>query len=291
MSDSPITIDLYADFATNCADALVSAGYAAPTGSAEEMIRAYATVRHRRIPVRPRKVHKAPYQVPAHLAVGESAFLGKVSAGDDLRPYQSTLLERADFNDGMLNDFGIQHFHLGTTSHPTKPGFMARTDPVLFGMAREDDFYSLGCYHHGDWSKTVALDNIHANWPDVLGSHAIKGVQLTQTYTDEEIERLRRAGINALTQRPDGTFHVGPGGGITTAKTSTRVSLDLTKIRRLCNELHRSLTAEIEKLVASGSLREPVTIRLEQRQAQTFAVVNDGRGEFDLGRQLFVPLL
>jgi len=64
MSQSQIIIDLYADFASNCATALVSAGYVAPTGSAEEIIRAYVNVRHRRVPVRPRTVHKASYIVP-----------------------------------------------------------------------------------------------------------------------------------------------------------------------------------------------------------------------------------
>ena len=269
MSDSTITMDLYADFSTNCAAALVSAGYAAPTGSAEEMIRAYVNVRHRRVPVRPRNVHKATYKVPTDLATGESTFLSKVGAGDDLRPYQSTRLERVDFNDGMLNDFGIQHFHLGMAPHPTKSGFMERTDPVLFGMVREDDFYSLGCYHHGDWSKTVALDIIHANWPDVLERYSIKDAQLTQTYTDEEVGELRKAGINPLTQRPDSTVHMGPGGGVTTAKTSAQVARDMAAIRRLCNDLERSLTDEIEGLIAAGMLSAPVSVKLEHRQGRT----------------------
>lgn len=291
MSQHQIAIDLYSDFASNCAAALVSAGYIAPTGSTEEIIRAYVNVRHRRVPVKPRKVYKATYTVPAALAAGESAFLSKVGAGDDLRPYQSTRLERVDFNDGMLNDFGIQHFHLGMAPHPTKPGFIERTDPVLFAMVRDNDFYSLGCYHHGDWSRTVALDIIHTNWPDVLEPYAIKNVQLTQTYTDEEIERMRKAGINVLTQRPDGTVHVGPGGGVTTAKTSGQVARDMAAIRRLCNKLERSLTADINSLIAAGTLSAPVSVKLEQRQDRTYAVVGGGQYQSDLNQQLLVPPL
>ncbi len=114
------------------------------------------------MPQRPRRLHKATYAVPAHLVPGEQAFLSAVAAGADLLPHQSTRLETADFNDGMLNDFGIQHFHLGIGQHPTKHGFMARTEPVLFALVRDDDFYSLGCYAHGAWSETILLDLIHA---------------------------------------------------------------------------------------------------------------------------------
>lgn len=60
------------------------------TGSVEEIIRAYANVKHRRVPKQPRKVHKATYSVPSNLASGEQAFLTAVEVGDDLRPYQST---------------------------------------------------------------------------------------------------------------------------------------------------------------------------------------------------------
>ena len=166
---------------------------------------------------------------------------------------------------------------------------MERTDPVLFAMVREDDFYSLGCYHHGDWSKTVALDIIHANWPDVLERHSLKDARLAQTTTDEDVKKLRKAGINALTQRPDGTSHMGPGGGVTTAKTSVRVAREMVAIRRLCNNIEHSLTAEIQSLIAAGNLGVPVSARLEQRQDQTYAIMGDGQHEADLNQQLVVP--
>src|SRR5437016_6236402 len=105
-----VTMDFQADFAKSCATALEEAGYSPPAAAPAEIIRAYASVRHRRVPQRVRRLHRAAYTVPPHLVAGEKAFEAKVVAGKDLRPHQSTRLDRVDFNDGMLNDFGIQHF-------------------------------------------------------------------------------------------------------------------------------------------------------------------------------------
>jgi len=245
--NSQAVMDLHADFAAKCAAELQAAGYSLPTGPAAEIIRAYANVQHRRVPQRPRNVHRAAYSVPALLAAGEQAFLTKVENGDDLRPYQSTKLEKAEFNDGMLNDFGIQHFHLGTGPHPTKPSFMGRTEPVLFALVRDDDFYSLGCYAHGAWSQTVPLDLIHATWPDVIASDSLNnttGIEvlgLNVSYADAEVATLRMEGINALTQRPDGTIHIGPGGGVTLGGKSEKVAHGVAKIKGLCDQVEREL--------------------------------------------------
>lgn len=292
-----IVIDLHADFASACAKELRAAGYASPIGSDAEIILSYANVRNRSVPARPRRLHKASYTVPTHLAAGEKAFLNAVVAGDNLRPYQSTRLLNADFDDGMLNDFGIQHFHLGTAPHPAKPGFMARTDPVLFALVRDDDFYSLGCYAHGAWSKTSLLDLIHATWPHVIASSSLNEVPgmkilgLRHNYADDEVETLRKARINVLTRRPDGTIHAGPGGGVTTNGKSGKVAREVANIKGLCNQVEGNLKAWLALMLASGELSAPITVRLEQRGTDTFAVVDGNRVEFDLERLLFVPPL
>lgn len=292
-----VIMDFHADFAVACAVELQAAGYTPPTGPAAEILRSYANVRHRRVAQRPRKVHKTAYAVPSELMAGEQAFLSKVAAGDDLRPNQSTRLERADFNDGMLNDFGIQHFHLGTTPHPTKPAFMARTEPVLFALVKDDDFYSLGCYAHGAWSETGLLDIIHATWPHAIASSSsgstpgMRILGLRHNYTDAEVEMLRKAGVSALTQRPDGTIHAGPGGGVTTSGKSGKVAREVATIRGLCNRVERDLKQLLAPRLASGELSPPVTVHLERRNTGTFAVVDGDRGEFDLGWRLHVPPL
>lgn len=295
--NADVVMDIHTDFAAACAAELQAAGYSPPMGPAAEIIRAYANVQHRRVPQRPRKVHKAAYSVPAHLGAGEQALLGKAEAGDDLRPYQSTRLEKAEFDDGMLNDFGIQHFHLGTVPHPAKPGFMGRTEPVLFALVKDDDFYSLGCYAHGAWSQTALLDLIHATWPNVIASSSpniMSGMPilgLRRNFTDAEVETLRKAGVNALTQRPDGTVHAGPGGGVTTSAKSGKVALEVAEIKGRCSQVERELTQMLAPMIASGQLVPPIVLKLEQCATGPFAVIDGHRGEFDLGGKLRVPPL
>ena len=55
---------------------LLAENYQVPIGNEREVITAYATVRNRRVRTAPRTVHKAAYQVPAHLSAGESQLLG-----------------------------------------------------------------------------------------------------------------------------------------------------------------------------------------------------------------------
>jgi hypothetical protein len=289
-----IVIDLYADFAGFCGRELQTAGYVPPVGAPAEVISAYSNVRHRRVSVRPRTVHKAAtWSVPPHLAAGELAFLAAVSAGNDLRPYQSTLLERHDFDDGMLNDFGIQHFHLGVGPHPTKPGFNARSEPVLVAIVRDDDFYVLDCLPHGAWTQQSLLDVAHGSWPTLLTSSEPSSVQaqMAFTSTDADIKELRKHGINATTQRPDQTIHASPGGGSMLDKGSARVARSVTQIKSLCDQWERIIEAEVAKLKASGVLTVPVTLHLDHRGREVFVVGPNDHPKFKLGQNLLVPPL
>jgi len=292
MENEVVIANFFANMAGECKKKLISAGYSDPTsGKDEDIVRAYLNVRRRRVSVRRRAVHKAVYSVPLDLVEGEKEFLAKVKAGADLRPHQSTRLEQPDYEDGMLNDFGIQHFHLGTTQHPKKPSFVARTDPLLFAMVREDDLYCIGFYGHGEWSRATLLDVIHENWPDTISGYSLDGVKLAHSYTDDEHEELRRADINVVTQRPDGTIHMGPGGGVTLAGTSIRDMHDLMSVRQLCSKLESTVADEVRKIVDEGKLEAPA--RLELRFVDWGAYINvDGvTVAFDVSKHITVPEL
>lgn len=290
-TNDQISVDLLSDFSDKCGIELQKSGYSRPIGSNEDIIRAYINVRHRRVQVRSRRVYKAKYSVPSNLATGEQKFLKKVVVGDDLRPHQSTRIEQANFDDGMLNDFGIHHFHLGTRQHPNKPEFVARTDPVLFALVKGEDFYSLGCYGHGAWSQTSLLYIIHENWPEAIKECSIKDVSLLRTYTDAEHSILRDSRINVLTQKPDQTVHIGPGGGITSAGGSARVLMEIIEIKNLCIQLENYLKSKIRKMIDSGKILPPAVLRLQYRNGETYADIDNFRGTINLNRCLSVPPL
>ncbi len=165
--------DFIRDVALRCAAQLAAAGYTYPSDEDRETIRTFLSVKHRRIETRPRNVHKAPYSFPAHLAAGEEQLLAKVAAGGDLWPHQSRQIENSVVEKGMLNDYGIQHFHLGTTSDSKRPGLIKGTKELLFAVVKSDDFYSVGIFDHNAWSKQGLLDIIQMNWPELIDAYAL----------------------------------------------------------------------------------------------------------------------
>ena len=292
MENDIAVANFFADMARECRKKLISAGYSDPTSAeAEDIVRAYLNVRRRRVSIRRRAVHRAAYSAPPDLVEGEKEFLAKAKAGEDLLPHQSTSLEQPDYEDGMLNDFGIQHFHLGTTQHPTRPSFVARTDPILFAMVREDDLYCIGYYGHGEWSRATLLDVIHENWPDTIAGFSLDGVTLAHSYTDDEHEKLRRADINVATQRPDGTIHMGPGGGTTLAGTSIRDMRDLMSARQFCSQLESAVIVEVRKLVDEGKLAAPVRLELRFVDRGAYIDVDGGEVTYDVSEHITVPAL
>lgn len=291
MTNDQITVDLFADLAEKCRIELQRAGYSVPDGSDEKTIRAYLNVRHQRVPIRPRRIHKVSYSVPPELVVGEQEFLKKVEIGDDLRPHQSTRLEKVAFEDGMLNDFGLQHFHLGTEQHPKNPAFVARTKILLVALVKDDDFYSLGCYEHGCWSKSLLLDLIHQNWPELIDGHSINAIGLQQSFDDSEHQKLRDAGVNVPTQRPGGEIHMGPGGGIALDGSSMKVMMEIIKTRQLCANLEKYLEDTVRKMTDSGQLSPPVSLHLGYRYCESFAEIEGSRDAIPLNEDLYVSQL
>ena len=169
-SGSPIVVaDFFGDVAGILGNELAAAGYPSTLSTkTDEVVIRYCNVRRRRIGAKPRTVLIAKeLQCPTHQLAGFRLICEKAENGDDLRPHQSRKLADADFDDSLLNDWGINHLHLGTTLEAD--GFMARTGPVLLVRVTPREFYCIAIMEHGrghhPWSKQQLLEIIHNNWP------------------------------------------------------------------------------------------------------------------------------
>lgn len=292
MQSDPFLMDFLSDFANECMLQLLSAGYTvSPSPDSESLIRAYLNVRRRRVPIQPRTVEKANYTVPSILVDGDREFLEKVAAGNDLRPHQSLSIDKPDYNDGMFDDFGIHHFHIGTNPHPKKSHFVTRTDPLLFALVTDEVFYCIGYYSHGEWSRAEVLDKVHAKWPDTISNYSMHGIALRHTYTDEEHQKLRDAQINTPTQRPDGTIHTSPGGGVTLAGTSIIDQMHLNEAITLCSDLENQISTQASKLLETINIEPPVQVRLLFNNGIAYAEIAGGRAVVDLSECLALPPL
>ena len=136
------------------------------------------------------------------------------------------------FTDRLLWDFGIHHFHLGTTFEPS--GFVQRSDYLLFAIVADADAYFLDIRPHDDpdglqWVRQDLLDIAYSNWPKLLERHVIHEILPGQNRTDEQVKELRRKNVNHVTNLGDKGAAL-MGGGMMTDGSSTVCRLEGMKL-------------------------------------------------------------
>jgi hypothetical protein len=192
----------------------------------------------------------------------------------------------------MLNDYGIQHFHLGTVSDPKHPNLIKGTKELLFAVVKDNDFYALGIFDHKAWSKQALLEIIKANWPQLikpyeLAGNTLKPIGLSRNYTDDEVATLRKHGINTLTQGADGSIRAGLGGGLTTDGGSLSVTRELIKIEKYLTRLEQDVLDEMSR----NGTPQNAEVRIEWRGDTPFAVTIPAGAEINLSDRLSFPPL
>lgn len=83
-------------------------------------------LRRRRLTARPRRVAVSRELSSRKLPPDQADALKRIEVASktgDLGPYLSRSIDELEYNDAMLNDWGVHHMHLGA---PTKPGNSSR---------------------------------------------------------------------------------------------------------------------------------------------------------------------
>lgn len=258
-------LDFEADVMKQLRDRLVVSGY--PESDLLDfgsLARRCANVDFRRITQRPRTfvMPTPPFAIPPPLLQGFTALKLAVERGADLTPNQSTLRLNADYHDPLLSDWGVHHFHLGVGPHPTVPGFVKRTGPLLFALTSETHFFALGIDQHGAWEDIELLEVAHRNWPALLAHHRVEGKVTNALRTSAEVKAFRKVGINGAVELSDGTVYGWSGGGMTADGTPVKVAraatLLVAEVRRLEREVFARLDEFRAKLSAETGL-DPAT--------------------------------
>jgi len=218
-----IEADFVADVRNELEGDLVGLGYPAVVATGDAYKDAHRVCMDhfnafaRRISQRARAVHwsaeltaRESTLAPA-LRAGLAAATTELEAGQDVRPRLSRSLKDRDFDDKMLNDWGIHHLHLGVVIE--SDGFVARTGDVLFVMVRPDDVYLLDVRGHGAWTDADLVEIVHAQWPETLDAFRLNGVTGFDL-TPRQRKNLRARNMNAGVTMKDGTFYAGIGGGL-----------------------------------------------------------------------------
>ena len=212
----------------------------------------------------------------------------KIESGENINPYLSRKLPNLGANDELLNDWGIQHLHLGSSVITKKKnkGFIKGTPDLLFVYFDEQSAYFIVVGDHDSFGDQELLQILHDNWPDVLGIFKDPNVKsvIPDDLTSKQRDQMRRAGYNmGVNVMRDGTAYVMVGGGIMWSGDNT---LDVYGTDRLHTWAHRQ-TKNLRDLVpvmTAGLKRrhglevvEPITLRLivEGRSDSRWFLIDD----------------
>jgi len=193
----------------------------------------------------------------------------RLTSGQDINPYQSKGLtlysdtsaaKRQQRTDLLWADWGIHHLHLTTSPILAGDYFSPRSDWLLFCLVGQDSVGLIDIRHHSEkdvFSDPSLLKVVADTWPELMERFRLKGVQAATpaNHSAGEVSSLRRAGVTSFVEI-NNQLYMGPGMGVTTASTPTRVSLASIKIRRYIRELAKVVLAPsgqfLTDLQASG---------------------------------------
>ena len=169
------------------------------------------------IGAKPRAIKKpVDFRCPAEHLIGLQQLEHAILTGTDLTPYRSRQSQHTEFQDGLLDHWNIHHFHLGKNTE--KDGFIERTNDLLFCLIDDTFAYFIKVANHDSspWAKKELITIIHHNWPDALDHCRARGISsLTTDLQDDDLGKLRKAGMVTILDMEDGTFYIEPGIGRT----------------------------------------------------------------------------
>ena len=208
----------------------------------------YFNAKTRRIESKPREAHLAQELKENPLYLGHYRFaideiVRVVRAGEDLTPFLSRRLKCVDFNDYLLNVWGVYHFHLGTSLE--SDGFVKRKGELLYGMVFDDAILFIDIYQHNQWSHRSVIDVLARNWPDVMSAFEVQRSG-SEDYTDEVRYKQWKGHADTFVRSSSGTWYRTMNGGLTTAGSGA----ELTRMHDICahmlNEWQEAMIARID---------------------------------------------
>jgi hypothetical protein len=194
------------------------------------------------------------FHCPAGLLSGWYALRQKVIDGDDLGPHLSQRHSTLTNLDGLLNEWGVCHFHLGTYWDPRNPGLVKRTGPLVFALVTDDDFYAINVHSHANWECSTIVESLHRNWPHVIASYQIRRIA-PEALNAKERRNVRQLNAQAVVAVSDGTVYRAIGGGVMAAGNSLEALMYAdqlsAEVKRLQSWLERVLEdPEVGELLA-----------------------------------------
>ena len=203
----------------------------------------------------PRKIVKSidfDARVPREALPALEAFITLVESGADLNHFQTKSIKRNDTSgtkrqlrtDGLWADWRIHHAHLTEVPLAAGAEFSERSEWLLFFLVFPGQIALIDVRSHnepGIFQSIDLVEKLIRSWPDIAQQFKLNGVMglMRPPSTDgQSVKDLRRAGVTQMLE-VDGAVYMPPGFGVTSAATSTQVSLKRDRIKRLASDIDK----------------------------------------------------
>ena len=277
-----IQIDFPRDLVAFCRSKLISLGYC--TGDIADdhkLICVYLGVCRRLVSCEPRQIFKSKdFSCAPEYSDALAKIESIIQSGGNVIPYLSRKIRKRDYNDSLLNDWGIHHLHLGTQVR--SDGFIERTSSLLYCRFLEESAYFINILQHSNWECQKLLTILHENWPEMLSKFRINGIAGDQL-SDEEIKELREKNVNYFLTMEDGTTYAPPGGGHMSSGSNARDVVNADYLLHWAEEGQKKLINDFPGVEARARERgfffsDPVVFKLENKGGIFWAVEMTGSG-------------
>lgn len=260
-------LDFVSDLAAHCKQTLVEWGCRGIPEDQDRLIFVYCEMKLRRVSSRPRTVSLSDaFSVPPHLEDQVAVLFSKVANGDDVWRHQSRNILNANAHDGMLYDFGVQHFHLGVQSDPRHPVLIQGTSELMFAIVEPNNFFAIGIFDHENWSNSQVLDVAHRNWPHLFEPFRLPGPiekEQSNRLSSGDLAAIRGHGANAFYTSIDGNDLFFPiGGGQSTAFSSIHARMEADRLIHEAQCLEVSVRNKVLQLQLQDGLPPAKEIQL-----------------------------
>ena len=203
----------------------------------------YFDAQRRRVALAPRTIRLADdFICPPEQDAGWKALQEKIVKGEDINPHLSTRHASLFNSDGLLSEWSVHHFHLGTTPHPRHAGFVSRTGPLVYALVTDQAFCAINVYTHQSFEDSNILESIHRNWPELISRYRAKGVT-GGVWTQEQRRAIRSKHANVLTRTKDGTVYMTIG----IATSAAGISFEVIKQADFFQDQIRAFQDNFEK--------------------------------------------
>ena len=216
----------------------------------------------------------------------------KIRNGECIVRYLSRRVLDVSYNDALLNEWGIQHLHLGTSmsKKPEHRGLLIEgTKKLLYVYFDKKCAYFIGILGHGtDFADQILIQTIHDNWPEVLEPYREPTIisMYPKDLTSTDRYRVRKANLNlGGVTVSDGTTYMMIGGAVATSGDNMLDVRPTNYLHRWADVLTKDVMTKMPEIMAELKendleIVEPIVLRLwikDDSEKQWFLVDDNNR--------------